>query len=82
MTFDRQDTIDKVTSIIAAELKIDKSAVQESTEFTKLGADSLDMVEIIMRLEEQFGIEISDEDAEKLTTVGSVVDYIQTHRTK
>ena len=47
-----------------------------------LGADSLDMVEIIMKLEEQFGIEINDEDAEKLHNISDVVDYVQNLRTK
>ena len=47
-----------------------------------LGADSLDLVEIIMKFEEQFGIEINDEDAENMNNVGQVVDYIQQRRTK
>ncbi len=80
--FDSQDTYNKVIDIIAAKLKIEKNTVQSQSGLQDLGADSLDMVEIIMKLEEVFGIEIKDEDAEKLHNVQEVVDYVQKLRTK
>jgi acyl carrier protein len=80
--FDRSETQAKVIDIIAQKLKIDKSTITPNSTLQDLGADSLDMVEIIMKLEEQFGIEIKDEDAEKLHNVTEVVDYVQKLRTK
>jgi acyl carrier protein len=80
--FDMQDTSNKVIDIIASKLKIEKNTIQPSSGLQDLGADSLDMVEIIMKLEEVFGIEIKDEDAEKLHDVREVVDYVQKLRTK
>ncbi len=82
MTFDRQDTLNKVLATIAEELKIDKSSIKDDATFQDLGADSLDMVQIVMKFEEQFGMEISDEDAEKMTNLQDVVTYITAHRTK
>ncbi|HEY1391153.1 MAG TPA: acyl carrier protein, partial [Ktedonobacterales bacterium] len=62
------------------QLGVDESEVTDTASFTEdLNADSLDLVELIMSLEEQFGLQISDEDAEKLTTVGEAVDYIYEH---
>jgi acyl carrier protein len=61
-------------------LGVDESEVKEDASFTEdLNADSLDLVELIMSLEEQFKLQISDEDAEKITTVGEAVDYISEH---
>lgn len=82
MAFDRSETLTKVIDIIAQKLKIDKANIQAHSTLQDLGADSLDMVEIVMKLEEVFGIEIKDEDAEKLTNVNDVVDYVQGLRTK
>lgn len=81
-TFDKQDTFNKVVDIIAAKLKVDKGAITATSTLQDLGADSLDMVEIIMKLEEVFGIEVRDEDAEKLHNVNEVVEYVQNLRTK
>ena len=68
---------EKVKSIITEQLGVDESEVtQESRFIDDLGADSLDTVELIMALEEEFGIEISDEDAEKIQTVNDVLEYI------
>ena len=68
---------EKVQEKIAEQLGIDTDDItMESSFIEDLGADSLDIVELIMALEEEFGIEIPDEDGEKLTTVGSAVDYI------
>jgi acyl carrier protein len=77
------DTFDKVKSIIAERLSIDESKVTESASFIEdLGADSLDTVELIMQLEEAFNIQIPDEDAEKIATVGDAVKYIEEHNKK
>lgn len=81
-TFDRSETLTKVIDIVAQKLKIDKATVHGNSTLQDLGADSLDMVEIVMKLEEVFGIEIKDEDAEKLTNVNEVVDYVHGLRTK
>lgn len=71
---------DKVKSVIADQLGVDASEVtMESSFVDDLGADSLDIVELIMALEEEFDIEIPDEEAEKVATVGDVVEYIKSH---
>jgi acyl carrier protein len=79
---DRQDTYNKVIALVAQKLNVDKAEVERARSFQELGADSLDMVEIVMQLEEDFGIEINDADAEKLTSVDQVVDYIHALRSK
>lgn len=81
-SFEQLDTHNKIVAIIADELKVDKSTIKDSSTFQDLGADSLDMVQMVMKLEEQFGIEINDEEAEKLTTVADVVSYVHNKRTK
>lgn len=81
-TFDKQDTFAKIVDIVASKLDIDKKTITSDSTFQNLGADSLDLLEIIMRLEEQFGIEINDEDAEKMQRMQDVVDYINERRTK
>ncbi len=69
---------ERVKEIIAEELGVDQSEVTEEASFLNdLGADSLDTVEIVMRLEEEFDQEIPDEEAEKLDTVGKAIDYIK-----
>ncbi len=68
----------KVKELIVEELGVSESEVKPEANFIEdLGADSLDTVEFVMKLEEEFGIEIPDEDAEKLTTVGKVIDYLK-----
>ena len=68
----------KVKSIIAEQLGVKIEEVTESASFVDdLGADSLDTVELVMALEEEFGIEIPDEDAEKMTNVGEAIRYIE-----
>lgn len=68
---------EKVQEIVAEKLGIEKSKItMEASFIDDLGADSLDTVELIMKMEEDFGIEIPDEEAEKLKTVGSVVEYL------
>jgi acyl carrier protein len=68
---------DRVKKIIAEQLGVDEEEVHPESHFVEdLGADSLDTVELVMALEEEFGIEIPDEDAEKISTVQNAVDYI------
>ena len=74
---DRADIYAKVSGIIAHILKISKDSVNEQSNLESLGADSLNRVEFVMELEETFGVEINDEDAEKLSTVGQAVTYIE-----
>lgn len=69
----------KVRSIVAEQLGVDEEEITLETSFEDLNADSLDIVELIMALEEEFDIEIPDEDAEKLTTIGAAVEYIKEH---
>jgi acyl carrier protein len=69
--------LEKIKAIIVEQLGVDESEVTSEAHFIDdLGADSLDTVELVMALEEEFGIEISDEDAEKIQTVGDVAKYI------
>jgi acyl carrier protein len=73
---------DKVKAIIAEQLGVDIEQVKPETSFVDdLGADSLDTVELVMALEEEFGIEIPDEEAEKITTVQDAIDYVLEHQT-
>ena len=70
-------TFDKVKEVVIDKLGVEDDKVVSAASFVDdLGADSLDTVELIMQLEEEFGIEIPDEDAEKITTVQAAVDYI------
>ena len=80
--FDKQNTYDKVARLIADKLTIDASTIKSESTLQDLGADSLDLVEIIMKLEEQFGIEIDDAKAETLKNVNDVVEYVHSIRTK
>ncbi|WP_257350126.1 acyl carrier protein [Pseudalkalibacillus decolorationis] len=68
---------DRITKIIVDRLGVDEEEVKNESSFKEdLGADSLDVVELVMELEDEFDMEISDEDAEKIATVGDVVNYI------
>ncbi len=68
---------EKVKAIIVDQLGVDEDDVKLETSFEELNADSLDIVELIMALEEEFDLDIPDEDAEKIKTVGQAVDYIK-----
>ena len=71
------DTLNKVTDIIIDKLGVDKNKISSDAKFIEdLGADSLDTVELIMQFEEDFDLEIPDEDAEKILSVQQAVDYI------
>ncbi|WP_305041418.1 acyl carrier protein [Geoalkalibacter sp.] len=71
---------ERVKQIVAEQLGVDEDQVTSEASFMEdLGADSLDTVELVMALEEEFDIEISDEDAEKIQTVQDAVDYISEH---
>jgi acyl carrier protein len=71
---------EKVKHIIVEQLGVDEEEVKPGASFVDdLGADSLDVVELVMALEEEFSLEISDEDAEKLSTVKHAIDYIGSH---
>jgi acyl carrier protein len=75
-----QDVYDRLKKIIVDQLGVDESEVVPSASFVEdLNADSLDLVELIMSLEEEFKLQISDEDAEKITTVQEAEDYIEEH---
>ena len=68
---------EKVKKLLAAQLNVGVDTIQDSSKIVEdLGADSLDMIEMLMSLEEQFGISVSDEEAEKLKTVGDVIKLI------
>ncbi|MCS6992521.1 MAG: acyl carrier protein [Anaerolineales bacterium] len=75
------DTYSEVKAIIVDLLGVDESKVTMDARFREdLEADSLDLVELIMAFEDKFGAEISDEDAQKITTVGEAVRYIESHK--
>lgn len=76
------DIRDRVKSIIVEKLGVDESEIADDASFTNdLGADSLDTVELIMEFEKEFDMQIPDEDAEKIATVGDAVAYVEANRT-
>ncbi|MDI6799193.1 MAG: acyl carrier protein [Actinomycetota bacterium] len=75
-----EEIFEKVKEIIIDQLGVDGSAIKAEVSFLNdLGADSLDIVELVMAFEEEFNLEISDEDAEKILTVNDAVEYIASH---
>ena len=77
---EEKEAFERVKKVAVAQLNVNGDEVTMEASFTKdLGADSLDTVELVMALEEEFGMEIPDEDAEKITTVGEAVKYISQH---
>ena len=73
-------TLEKISELVSDKLGVEGSKITPEAKFVEdLGADSLDTVELIMQLEDEFNLEIPDEEAEKLTTVGLVVEYIDQH---
>lgn len=82
MVFSKEDTLNKTVAIISEKLNLPAENITEASTFKDLGADSLDIVEIIMKFEENFGIEIKDADAEQIKTIGEAVLLIHKFRTK
>ncbi len=81
MAATREEIYDNVKDVLVEQLGVEAGEVTEEASFQEdLGADSLDLVELIMELEDQFEIKISDEDAQRIQTVGQAVDYISSHQ--
>ncbi|MFP4081217.1 MAG: acyl carrier protein [Candidatus Aminicenantes bacterium] len=80
---EREELLKKVKAIVSDKLSISEDQVTEEASFIDdLGADSLDTVELVMALEDEFNMDIPDEEAEKLTTVGKAIDYVLEHLSK
>ena len=74
------NTFERVKKVVVEQLSVEENLVTPEASFTAdLGADSLDTVELVMAFEEEFGVEIPDEEAEKIATVQNAVDYIDSH---
>ena len=81
MAASREEVFERVKEVLTEQLGIDESEITEDASFEEdLGADSLDLVEVVMDLEDQFGLKIPDEDARELTTVGKAIDYVIAHQ--
>ena len=81
MAASREEIFERVKSVLSEQLGVDESEITEDASFQDdLDADSLDLVELIMELEDNFGMKIPDEDAQKITTVGQAVDYVAAHQ--
>ena len=73
--------LDEVKGVVVEQLNVNPDEIKEDSKFVEdLGADSLDVVELVMALEEKFDIEIPDSDAEKIVTVGDAIKYVEDHK--
>jgi len=76
-----QEVYNKIVALIADKFEVDAATITKETSFTKdLDADSIDLVEFVLELEDEFGSEIPDDDAEKIITVGDATNYISSHQ--
>jgi len=81
MAASREEVFERVKEVLTEQLGVDEGEITEDASFQEdLDANSLNLVELIMELEDQFGIKISDEDAQKIQTVGQAVDYVSSHQ--
>ena len=81
MAASREEIFERVKSVLREQLGVDEGEITEEASFQDdLDADSLDLVELIIELEDNFGMKIPDEDAQKITTVGQAVDYVAAHQ--
>ena len=81
MALSREEVLEQIKSELSQKLGIEESEITEDASFEEdLGADSLDLVEVVMDLEDQFGLKIPDDDARELTTVGKAIDYVIAHQ--
>jgi acyl carrier protein len=78
----KMDVFEKVKALIVDQLDIDTEKITTDTTFEDIDADSLDVVELVMALEEEFDLEIADEDVEQIKTVGDIVNYIEDNISK
>ncbi|KAG0579959.1 hypothetical protein M758_4G139500 [Ceratodon purpureus] len=76
---DRRDVIDRVLDVVKSNEKVDASKVSETATFKDMGLDSLDEVEVVMALEEEFALEIPDAEADKIRSAPDAIDYIASH---
>ena len=81
MAASRDEVFERIREVLTERLSVEEADINEEANFQEdLGADSLDLVEMIMELEDQFGIKIPDEDAQQIQTVGQAVDYVTSHQ--
>jgi acyl carrier protein len=81
MAASRDEVFERVKEVLSERLSVEEADITEEANFQEdLDADSLDLVEMIMELEDQFGIKIPDEDAQKIQTVGQAIDYVTAHQ--